>query len=342
MDLRIGVPDWARHVVSDLTDMDRRPAAVDARKVRAITLDLPDDVYFEYAFLDEQGRMRADPDNPRRADNPWYPVASAAVGPRYRPDPLAFPDPDLERGTVDRGRLPSAALGGQPRRWIVATPAGFEGSELPWVIAQDGIAFYRMAKIHLVLEALLARGEVRPARFVFVEPIDRRAEYGFSTAYRSFLTDELLPELHQRYGNGGGEHVWLGVSLGGLVSATVALERPDLASSVVAFSGAFLGTPEDRDFFTSERSWLLERLQAGADAPRRWYLEVGTIEWLTDVNRKVAAALAARGEEAVLRERHAGHNWTNWRNGMASALRFALRPRPGAAGTTPRRVDGDE
>ncbi len=325
MDLRIQVPDWARHVVSDLTDMDRRPVPVDARKVRAITLDLPDDVYFEYAFLDENGRMRADPDNDQRADNPWYPEASAAHGPRYRPDRLAYPDADLERGTVDRGRLPSTALGGQPRRWVVYTPEGHEGQELPWVFVQDGIAFYRMAKLHLVMEALVRLGEARPARFAFVEPVDRRAEYGFSSAYRAFSTDELLPELEKRYG-GTGERIWVGASLGGLLSATVGLERPDLVSAVVTFSGAYLGTPQDRDFYDSQRSWVLDRLRAGDTAPSRWYLEVGTIEWLTNANREVAEALSGRGIEHQLRERNAGHNWTNWRNGMASALRFALRP----------------
>ena len=325
MDLRILVPDWARHVVSDLTDMDRNPVRVDASKVRAITLDLPDDVYFEYGFLDANGRMRADPDNDQRADNPWYPEVSATHGPRYRPDPLAFPDDVLEGGTVDRGRLPSAALGGQPRRWVVYTPAGHEGSELPWVIVQDGIAFYRMAKLHLALEALLRQGAARPARFAFVEPIDRRAEYGFSSGFRAFLTDELLPELDKRYG-GTGERIWLGASLGGLLSATVGLERPDLVSTIVTFSGAYLGTPEDRDFYDSERSWVLDRLRAGDAAPARWYLDVGTIEWLTDANRKVAEALSERGIDHEFRERNAGHNWTNWRNGMSAALRFALRP----------------
>jgi enterochelin esterase-like enzyme len=325
MDLRILVPDWARHVVSDLTDMDRNPVRVDAGKVRAITLDLPDDVYFEYGFLDANGRMRADPDNDQRADNPWYPEASATHGSRYRPDPLAFPDDDLERGTVDRGRLPSAALGGQPRRWVVYTPAGHEGSELPWVIVQDGIAFYRMAKLHLVLEALLRQGEARPARFAFVEPIDRRAEYGFSADFRAFLTDELLMELEKRYG-GTGERIWVGASLGGLLSATVGLERPDLVSTVVTFSGAYLGTPKDRDYYDSERSWVLDRLRSGDAAPARWYLDVGTIEWLADANRQVAEALSERGIDHEFRERNAGHNWTNWRNGMSSALRFALRP----------------
>ena len=72
MKLQITVPEWATAVVSDLTDMDRNPHPVDAGKVSSFALTLPDDMYFEYAFLDEAGKMRADPECETRADNPWY------------------------------------------------------------------------------------------------------------------------------------------------------------------------------------------------------------------------------------------------------------------------------
>lgn len=304
--------------------MVRAPEPIDPALTRFVEFEFPDDAYFEYGFVDGQGKLLPDPANPARADNPWFPDASAMTGPEYAPDPLATPDRSLERGRLERLRLVSHALGGQARRVAVYTPFGAERAELPLVIVQDGVAFQRLAGVHVVAEALAARGEARQARFAFVEPVDRRMEYGFSRAYLDFMLEELLPKLEGENPSSG-ERVWLGVSLGGLVSANAAMTRPRETDTVVTLSGAFLGTPAAPEFYATRDSWLLERLaDPAARLPGRWYQEVGTIEWLTDVNRQVAAALRARGVETGYAERHAGHNWTNWRNGMAAAMRFAL------------------
>ena len=93
---------------------------------------------------------------------------------------------------------------------------------------------------------------------------------------------------------------------------------------MVAQSGAFLGTPEDMDFYKSSESWVASELEAREREPIRWYAEVGTLEWLTKVNRLVHEVLEAKGYEHAYAERNAGHNWENWRNGLPHALRFAL------------------
>ncbi len=326
MRANVEVPDWARRLVSDDTDMERAMRPLDPAETPRVEFEFPDDAYYEYGFLDARGKLHADPGNGLRANNPWYPEVSALVGPAYVPDPFAALDKSLERGHVSRLRLTSAALNGQLRHASVYTPRGYEGVRLPLVIAQDGVAFNRLARLHLVGEELATRGEARPARFLFVEPVDRKVEYAYSREYLDFMFDELLPAVESEY-PGTGERVWVGVSLGGLAAANAALTRPGLVTSVVTFSGAFLGDPVNKDFYTSQDSWLLERLADPlARPPARWYLEVGTIEWLNDVNRRVATALKGRGVDSALTERHAGHNWTNWRNGMASALRFVLRP----------------
>ena len=324
MRVSLDVPPWAKRFASDLTDMDRSPRPLEPADEPSLAFELPDDVYFEYAFVDAAGRMRADPANPRRADNPWYREVSAVLGPDYRPDALAEPPEPAAPPVVDRLRVPSALLH-QQRRVIVATPAGFEGASLPWVLAQDGVAFYRLARLADIHAALQAAGEARPARFAFVEPVERSREYAFHDGYQRFVVEELLPELRRRYPSTD-ELVALGASLGGLFSATLALQRPGLVSSVATLSGAFLGHPEDRDFYHSRRSWVAETLEARQVSGLRWYAECGTLEWLTDVNRRVARALEGYGVDHRYVERPAGHNWTNWRNGLSGALRFSLRP----------------
>ena len=323
MKLNVNVPEWATAIVSDLTDMDRNPHPVNARKVSSFTLELPEDVYFEYAFLDKAGEMRADPEREERADNPWYKQVSAVYGPDYRPNPYANPD-ELPIGETQRLRLESKHLN-QTKRVSIYTPRGHETEPLPVVYVQDGVALYRYAKLHLVLENLLRDKLVRPAQLVFLEPTNRTQEYGFNTAYQKFVLAEAIPAVEQTV-SVTDERIALGASLGGLVSMLLALRAPERFHSVVTFSGAFLGSPDDKDFYRSKQSWVLDELEKRERLPLRFYTEVGTVEWLTEINRKVAQLLDEKGDEHVYAERSAGHNWTNWKNGFQKALRFALAP----------------
>lgn len=333
MKLSLKIPEWATHIASDLTDMDRNPHPVDARKVSSFALTLPDDVYFEYAFIDEAGKLRADPERQARADNPWYGEVSAVSGPDYRRDPYADPEA-LPVGETRRLRLESRHLS-QARRLSVYTPRGFGGEPLPVVYVQDGVAFYRYAKLHLVLEALLRDGLVRPAHLAFLEPVDRTSEYGFNASYRAFVLDEALPEVERTVAVTD-ERIALGASLGGLVSTLLALDAPERFRSVATFSGAFLGTPDDRAFYTSGASWVLDELKGCARLPLRFYTEVGTLEWLTTVNRELTGVLDDKGYAHRYAERSAGHNWTNWKNGFRGALTFALEMGVSATGTSPQ------
>jgi enterochelin esterase-like enzyme len=322
MQAEIDIPGWATQIISDFTDMERSPHPVDARKVSSFRLTLPDDVYFEYAFLDRDGTVRADPANPQRGRNPWFPEVSALIGPHYRASPYADLPPDTASGRLDRHRLESEALAGM-RRLTVYSPSGHENEALPLVLVHDGPAFLRIANLPGVLQALLAEGRITPARLAFVEPADRTGEYGFSRTYREFTLGELLPFIDRTY-PGTGERILMGASLGGLASATLALLHPDEFAAVATLSGAFKGSPDGRDFYRSEASWVLERIRTQPVLRQRWYTDVGTIEWLTDVNREVDRALTEAGIEHEYAERNAGHNWVNWRNGLAAALSFAL------------------
>lgn len=321
------VPDWATEVVSDLTDMERNAQPLDPRKVSKITVELPDDVYFEYGFRDAAGRLRGDPNNPTPADNPWYPGISAIVGPRYAPSPYAAPRA-AAAGEVRRWRYRSAILG-ELRRLIGYTPAGYAGQALPAILIQDGLAYYRIAKLPAVLEQLLAEGAVRPAHLIFIEPNDRNREYRYNPDYRRFIVEELLPFIAAELPLSG-EHVVMGASLGGLVSATLAIHHPELFQTVISQSGAFIGSPKEPDYYRGQSSWVLAALAERERLPLRWHIETGTLEWLVEVNRKLSDLLRARGYALSYAERHAGHNWVNWRNGLAGALRFALPAEVGA------------
>lgn len=323
MELTVDVPAWARHAVSDLTDMHRSPQPLDPERVRRFRIPLPDDVYFEYAFLDAEGRMRADPARPERGDNPWYPEVTAVRGPAYAPHPLASVDPARAEGDTHRVRLDSELLGGA-RRITVYRPRGVPVDRpLPLVLVQDGTAYQRLGRLPAMLEALHAEGRVRPAALAFLDPEDRDAEYGFGEAFRRFVWREALPRLRDQVALADELHL-MGASLGGLASALLALDRPEAVVGLATQSGAFLGEPQAREFYHTDRSWLQDALESRDALPWRVYQEVGTLEWLTEVNRRVAERLASRATEHRYLERSAGHNWTHWRNGAPEALAFLL------------------
>lgn len=326
MQLEVTVPPWARHVVSDRTDMDRAPRPIDPSAVRRFRVPLPDDVYYEYAFLDADGRMRADPDNPNRADNPWYPEVSCVRGPDYRPHPLARPDAVRASGRLRRVRLPDGS--GTERRVAIYEPDGLTGPA-PLAVVHDGTAYQRIAHLPALLELLVGQGRAVPARLAFLDPGRpdlRRSEYGFGEAYLHGLTRELLPRLRDAADATGGT-VWIGASLGGLAALRAAWEAPEATAGLVLQSPALLGTPDERDFYRSRRSWWLDALARDDRAlPWRVAQEVGTFDWLHDVNVEAAAALDPRVAAARFTTRSAGHNWTFWRDGLAEGIAFVLAP----------------
>jgi enterochelin esterase family protein len=317
MNYTIQIPSWAKFIVSDFTDMDRNPQAVTGM---SLSFALPEDAYFEYGFLDAEGGMKADPNNAVKADNPWFPNASAIFGPTYQASPYANPKAEA-KAQVLRLRIESRYLK-QTRRIIVYSPENHTGP-LPVIYVQDGIAYYRIAQLAEVLEQLLQEQKVRPAHLVFIEPIDRVVEYRFNPDYHQFIVEELVPKIDSEL-KSTSERIAMGASLGGLASSVLALENPDLFQTVISQSGAFLGSPEEPDFYKSQSSWVLDTLQQRDHLPLRWYSEVGTLEWLTAINRKVHKVLLQKGYDHLYQERPAGHNWVNWRNGLAEALTFAL------------------
>jgi enterochelin esterase-like enzyme len=57
----------------------------------------------------------------------------------------------------------------------------------------------------------------------------------------------------------------------------------------------------------------------GTSNPSEFYLEVGTMEPLVDVNRRVRIVLASKGHSVFYKEGDSGHNWTSWRDRLANA-----------------------
>jgi len=318
-------PPWATHLISDRDDWLKAPRPIAAMA----PFDVPDDAYFEYAYLDATGARRPDPANPNPPNNPWWDYARYLAGPRYQPDPWAqVPERTAPRGRVQRLKLASRHLG-EVRHLLVYSPPGAGAAALPQVWYQDGKAYFGWGKVPQVFDRLLAAGQCAPAHLVFVPPRDRSREYRFHAAYLAFLVEEAVPAVTAHVASDGQRTAW-GASLGGLLSAELGWRFPLTFQTIVTQSGAFLFHPDQRpgDSPYEGREWWAERVRTEVWRPLRWQVQTGSLEWLHAPNRRLAAALESAGIGVEYRERPAGHNWTNWRDGLAAGLRFALPPRP--------------
>lgn len=320
MHLDLKAPPWATHLLSDRDDWNKKPIPVAEME----PFDLPDDVYFEYAYLDQEGTRLPDPENANPILNPWWNFASNIHGPAYRPDPLSRISDRAPAGQVVRLNLDSRILG-ETRRLLIYSPPGMAGHALPHILFQDGKAYFGWGKMPQVLDLMLESGRIGPAHLIFVPPKQRTTEYAFNSLYRKFLMEELLPFVENRVPCNGRRAVW-GASLGGLLSAQLAWDNSDKFQKVVTQSGAFLFS-EDMDLknpFAGNESFAG---RVGSEAARNlsWHLDCGTLEWLLGSNRRLVEVLDKKGMAVRLVERNAGHNWINWRNGLAQGLEFVLK-----------------
>ncbi|UBV42065.1 esterase family protein [Deinococcus taeanensis] len=317
-------PAGAAGLIGDMTDWRKRdPIPVSGGQ--PVQLHLPRGAWVEYAWVDAAGEAFADPDNPQKSLNPWWPYPRAAVVGAYARHPLWLAPEAARRGAAHRLTWEGQVFPGT-RRVIVYTPHGYAGTALPVYYVQDGVAFYRTGKLGDVmdraLDAVLAPG----AALVFVEPGDRNEEYYLNPRYLEFLTREVMPRVEGELVTASVRGLW-GASLGGLSSLFLGARHPELFSRVASHSGAFIARPGAADASgvintTTAGEWLLEELRAAPPAHLTVSLDTGTLEWLTGPNRRMAGLFADLGLRHQYREYPSGHNWVTWREALPEAFLY--------------------
>jgi len=304
-------PKNARFLVGDFTDWDKKPIPLE----QPLRLEFPAGAYVEYAFLDEGGRPFPDPDNPHQAQNPWwsYPRAIELPGFSY-----AAPHEPSRNAEVHRHKIDSKVFGAA-RRYYVYEP---DQKPVATLYVQDGVAYYRTARFNDLAQGLLECSDIEAVRIVFIEPEDRRVEYWFNERYEQFVLGEILPAIETHYGKTEQRGLW-GASLGGAVSAWMALRNPELFQVVATQSACLTLEPGGNDSYTGAE-WLAQQYASSEHLPLRFYCETGQIEWLLAPNRRFAAILSDKGYAHAYQERPSGHNWMTWRQGLVPGLRYLV------------------
>lgn len=293
-----------------------------ARGLWARTLDLPREAYVEYAFV-VGGRRRLDRRNPLRSDNGLGGHNSALYLPGAQPEPRRHRGRGVAHGAVTRHVIDDsdAIVGGRRAVHVYQPPGVGPGEAVPMLVVLDGNEYLRRASVCEIADNLIHEGRIRPIAMALVEhhPEERFIEYACSDAHALFLSHDV-PALVRRQVTvleTPGAHGLLGASLGGVMALYTALRAPRVFGRVLAQSGAFSVDVDgaiETDLVVFD---LVERLPA---RPLRVYLDVGAMEGLVAVNRRMRDALAAKGHDVTYREYAGGHNYPRWRDDLANGL----------------------
>ncbi len=176
---------------------------------------------------------------------------------------LRMPDYVFPQETVRQSGVPQGTLTGNITtasthlgysvNHRVYTPAGYDAeslSNLPVVYVTDGHEYAAdyLGSMVVVLDNLIAAGELQPTMAVFIDPRDpnnagnnrRASEYVGNANFASFVADELVPLVDTNYSTQAtaDTRVILGTSLGGINSAYFGATRSDVFGKIAVQSPA--------------------------------------------------------------------------------------------------------
>jgi hypothetical protein len=154
----------------------------------------------------------------------------------------------------------SQIIAGTVRRYWIYVPVGYDAKRPPnLIVYQDGQrAIAGSEKVPVVLDNLIAKGDIAPTLGIFVTPGNTSEHYpddlGYSNpnhraeeydalddTYSRMLIDELLPEVAKTYTftSDPKKRIIGGGSSGAIAAFTVAWRHPDQFGNVISLIGSY-------------------------------------------------------------------------------------------------------
>ena len=264
------------------------------------------------------------------------------------------PQPGVPKGTLTRHTLPPGKFfPGTPHNYQLYVPAQYESSRpLPFMIFLDGSGYAGdNVRVPVVLDNLIARGDVPAMAAIFVDPgimpalsdqaqnrYERIFEYDSLTSrFANFLIEELVPAVvaSHNLSRDPNDHGIAGLSTGGVGAFVAAWNRPDQFRRVITWIGSF------GNFRGADRlPGLIRRTEP---RPIRVFMQTGRQDlvnyagsWYLE-NPRMAAALEFAGNDVRIELGEDGHSNRHGASMLPDTLRWLWRgyPQPIASGEAP-------
>ncbi|OZC03144.1 alpha/beta hydrolase [Rubricoccus marinus] len=275
-----------------------------------------------------------DPNNPNQQWSGFGPNSELRM-PAWEFPQETVPEPGVARGSLSTAVTMQSVAYGAPVVYRVYTPANVDVlSDLPVIYVTDGHEYAddRLGALRIVLDNLVARGDVEPAIVVFIDPRlngqnRRQDQYVQNAGFADFVATELVPAVDAAYPTRTDREsrVILGTSLGGVFSTYLGLQYPGVFGKLAIQSPAFW-VSESAQWWTGPS---LYSLMAASGETWDVHMTTGTINDTESGARRMRSAMEARGVPLTYREVPEGHSWGNWRALLDDMLR-ALLPASGS------------
>lgn len=233
----------------------------------------------------------------------------------------------LERGSLQKRRIVSKALG-EERDISIYTPYGYSNSEEYGIlILHDGFEFLNMLSATYILDSLISKGEIPKIIAVFVNATSNRAvDFKCSDRFSHFIGEELIDYLKAefRISDNPRHNVIGGYSLGGLSSAYIGLNYSNIFGNVLSESGSYWYKPDN---YNGMEPWINHIYKEKGKLPLSFYINVGKIEpevTMRDTNYSFYKSLEKQGYPVIFEEFCSGHDMLYWGEKLAYGLKVLI------------------
>ncbi len=276
------------------------------------------DARLDYKLIIGGSNWILDPRNPRTVPGGFGANSELAM-PQYVDAWEIENDPSVADGSITATTFASTIMGNS-RRVRVYTPANYDPNRsepYPVILYHDGSDYLNLANIQNTLDNLIATQRIVPIVAVFVNPLNREAEYavGNTANFTRMIVEEMMPWVETNYyvSTDATQRAATGPSYAGLASARHCFEHPNEFG---------LCAPYSPSFWVSNGA-LLNSMSAADLSSIRWYVEWGTYEGsITTTGAMFENILIGHGATYRARVWNEGHSWGMWRAHQDDMLEF--------------------
>ena len=221
---------------------------------------------------------------------------------------------DVPHGNVQQILFPSKSTNTQ-RRAFIYTPPGYEkdkSKKYPVLYLQHGwgedeTAWSNQGHANLIMDNLIAEGKTKPFIIVMTYGMTNEVKWGHMKDFKidnfqTVLVDELIPyvDIHFRTLADKSHRAMAGLSMGGMETHTITLNKPDVFSYYALLSGGIF-TPEE----------LKDKSK-----PKLIFISCGSRERPDGIKNAVTALKGAGYNAVSYVSENTAHEFLTWRRSL--------------------------